>query len=314
MHWLDRAAVERGVDVGSVARLVGPGFDSLERSRSGPLLLLRNRGRFSRGRGEARLLSSASLGVYDLDDGLPWDNGALPGLGGWWKRPWPRALIADRAARAADRIIVGNDVLAGWATERCDDVRVIPTCVEPTDYLSKTSYDVGTVPTLGWIGSPATETYLADISPALRELHRRTGMRLEIISAPGPVPADLAAFTVRVVWSPEVASTRLASWDAGIMPLRDGVYERAKCGYKLLQYAAAGLPAVGSPVGINDVLLRDMSGLAATTASDWIDAVESLLGESAECRQQRGDAARRIAHDYSYGVWEARWRSAVGIG
>ena len=42
------------------------------------------------------------------------------------------------------------------------------------------------------------------------------------------------------------------------MPLHDGVYERAKCGYKLLQYAASGVPAVGSPVGVNvSILERD---------------------------------------------------------
>jgi hypothetical protein len=56
--------------------------------------------------------------VYDLDDGLPWDDGNLPGFGRhWWKRPFPRSIVAlERAASAADRMIVGNEVLADWAS------------------------------------------------------------------------------------------------------------------------------------------------------------------------------------------------------
>ena len=313
LHWLDRYASKRGIDARSVARLVGPGFESTVRSGSGPTLLLRNRHRFSRGRAEERILRSATPGIYDLDDGLPWDDGTLPDLGRWWKRPWPRALIAERAARAADRMIVGNAVLADWASERCDDVRLIPTCVEPDDYRVKELYEVRGPPLIGWIGSRATETYLAEVAPALAELHRRCGLRLEIVSAPGPIPPDLAAFSERVPWSPEVSATRLASWDAGIMPLRDGVYERAKCGYKLLQYAAAGVPAVGSPVGVNDSLLSDMRGLAPVTASEWVDALGQLLGESSDERQGRGAAGRRVAAAYSYDTWESRWRDAVGL-
>ena len=67
----------------------------------------------------------------------------------------------------ADRMIVGNAVLADWAAGRCADVRVIPTCVEPSDYRPRTAWDIGRPPVIGWIGSPATEPYLTGIAPAL---------------------------------------------------------------------------------------------------------------------------------------------------
>jgi glycosyltransferase involved in cell wall biosynthesis len=134
-----------------------------------------------------------------------------------------------------------------------------------------------------------------------------------MISSPGPVPAGLAPFTTKVSWTQEGAASAPATWDVGLMPLTDGLYERAKCGYKLLQYAAAGLPAVGSPVGVNRSLLTGMQGEAATTPGEWIDAIEAVLAESAEDRAVRAVAGRTVARQYSYATWEPQWRDAVGL-
>jgi glycosyltransferase involved in cell wall biosynthesis len=292
----------------------GPGFRGGAVPPGTPLLLLRNARKVSRGRYEARLLRRAVPGVYDLDDGLPWDDGNLPGLGHWTKRLFPRSLLARRAAVAADRVIVGNDVLADWATAHNRDVRVVPTCVEPEDYNVRDRWDMGAhPPLLGWIGSPATEGYLVDIAPALVEVHRRTGARLAFVSSAGPVPAALAAFTDKAVWTPE-SDREIASWDVGLMPLRDGVYERAKCGYKLLQYAASGVPAVGSPVGVNRELLTAMDGLAPATHDEWVGALTAILGESASRRAERARAGLAVAQRYSYAAWEPTWFEAVGWG
>jgi glycosyltransferase involved in cell wall biosynthesis len=132
-----------------------------------------------------------------------------------------------------------------------------------------------------------------------------------MISGPGDVPAALAGFTTRVQWTPS-AARKVATWDVGIMPLRDGVYERAKCGYKLLQYAASGVPAVGSPVGVNLHLLRDMDGVAPTANTDWADALAGVITESAERRGQRAAAGLLVADRYSFDRWQSAWIDAVG--
>lgn len=274
-------------------------------------MLLRNARAASRGRAEARLLRRASLGVYDLDDGLPWDDGTLPGHERLAARLFPRSLIARRAALAADRVVVGNAVLADWAAEFCDDVRVVPTCVEPADYRVRTTWELGErTPRLGWIGSLATEGYLVDIAPALAEVHRRTGARLVLISGPGAVPAALAEFTDKVEWS-SASDALIADWDIGLMPLRNGVYERAKCGYKLLQYAASGVPAIGSPVGVNAQLLSSMDGFAATSTDEWTEALIAATAEPGARRAQRAAAGLGVAHEYSYEAWEREFLDAV---
>lgn len=310
LHWIDRLTDQGRIDAGQVV-VHGPGFAGGDVLPGEPVLLIRNARRLTRGRHEARLLARAAVGVYDLDDGLPWDDGAIPGLGHWWKRPFPRSLVARRAADAASRVVAGNEVLAEWAAQHCAEVRIVPTCVEPSEYARRSSWAFGDRPVIGWIGSPATELYLDGIAPALAEVHRRTGAVLEMISGPGMPSSQLAHFTTRLLWEPG-STARIASWDIGIMPLRDGPYERAKCGYKLLQYAASGVPAVGSPVGANATMLASMDGFAPTTADEWVEALCELVAEGPERRADRAARGLALAADYSYAVWQDRWVDAVG--
>lgn len=310
-QWVDRLVASDRLAVDEVV-VHEPGRSSRAVPAGTNVLLLRNARKFSRGRREAELLGRASLGVYDLDDGLPWDDGRLPGLGRWWKRPFPRSLIAARAADAADRMIVGNELLADWAAGHCADIRVIPTCVEPTDYRQRTSWDLdGRPPVIGWIGSSATEQYLADIAGPLAEVHRRTGARLAIIGGSGPLAAELTPFADKVPWRRDSTAV-IADWDVGIMPLRDGIYERAKCGYKLLQYAVSGVPAIGSPVGVNRTLLAEMDGLAPTSQDEWIDGLLEIVGETADRRATRAANGLGVADLHSYETWQVAWLSAVG--
>ncbi len=310
LHWIERVGAHLGH---REVRVSGPGFDEHRTPSSHEtVLLLRNARRFTRGRHEEELLHSARLGVYDLDDGLPWDDGNLPGLGHWWKRPWPRSLVARRAAAAADRMIVGNQILADWATEFCADVRIVPTCIEPSEYRRRTDWSIEhRAPVVGWIGSPATAGYLGDIAGALRVAHDRTGARVELIGATS-VPPVISEFTTLLAWDGIASVERIATWDIGVMPLRDGPYERAKCGYKLLQYAASGVPVVASPVGVNRSMLDAMSGLDPTTSDEWGDALVDVLIGGAGRRRAMATGGFRLAERYSYAAWESAWADAVG--
>jgi glycosyltransferase involved in cell wall biosynthesis len=274
-------------------------------------LVLRTAARATRGRLEQRLLRRAGFGVYELDDGLPWDDGRLPGLGAWWKVPFRRDLVARRAAAAADRVIAGNETLADWASDHARDVVVIPTCVDLRDYDPKQDYEIGPRPRLLWMGGPATQPELERIAPDLRELHRRTGARLTVIAGGNAVSAGLAEFTDVLRWTPDVQRSAPARADVGLMPLRDGVYQRAKCGYKLLQYAAAGLPAVASPVGVNTAMTAAGIGFAAPDGS-WATVVSRVIGLDPTERRRAAEHARRVvAERYSYSAHAHRWIAAV---
>jgi hypothetical protein len=52
-------------------------------------------------------------------------------------------------------------------------------------------------------------------------------------------------------WSLDREAEHLSEIDIGLMSLRDDPWTRGKSAFKLLQFMAAGIPVVGSAVGLN---------------------------------------------------------------
>jgi glycosyltransferase involved in cell wall biosynthesis len=316
-HWLERTGVR------ATQFVTGNPMNPIELGRAiraarrwdGSVFLSRHAHPLGQGMPERFLLRSGQLGVYDLDDGLPFDDGRLPLHGRWWKPLVAKSRIANVAASSADRVIAGNEVLAEWARSKCRDVVVIPTCVEPSAYVVKHQYGLPELPTIGWIGSPATEPHLFSIAEGLAKAHRRRPFQLVVVSSgERAVPLEIEHFTSRIPWSVAVQHSILAAWDVGIMPLPDLAYERSKCAYKLLQYGCAGLPVIGSPVGASTAFLSKVGAQSPRTNDDWAEAVVDLLAAPEQQRLTLGLRGREVVvSDYSYDAWEPTWRTAVGI-
>jgi len=74
------------------------------------------------------------------------------------------------------------------------------------------------------------------------------------------------------------------------MPLTDDEWSRGKCAFKLLQYMAASLPCVASPVGANtEAVIDGVNGFHARDLDEWERRLEQLI-ESAELRRRFGAA------------------------
>lgn len=284
---------------------------AIARARPQRLLLHREASPLSRGWWERRLLTSADFAVYDFDDALQWDLGE----GGIVRRLAPKAQKAQLAVRYADRVIAGNTVLADWASQYQRDVVVIPSCVALRDYACKGTYALHDPPRLGWIGSPHNEACLLLVSDALKEVHRQTGARLTLVGTTTPSLGDLEPLIDRIPWSQDSQREALAAMDIGLMPLHATAYSLGKCGYKLLQYAAAGLPAVATPLGVNTELLDEFGMPAAGTQDEWTGAILDLIDSSVAGRASLGRAAREITgRRYSYDAWLPRWTAALELG
>jgi glycosyltransferase involved in cell wall biosynthesis len=192
-----------------------------------------------------------------------------------------------RSVKLADIVIAGNSYLAEHARKFNARVEVLPTGLNAKAYRVDTKSKNDGKIRLVWIGSKSTLKYLAEIKPALEEIGSRFDNAILRIICDDFF--DLQNMEVeKHRWSEETQVIDLATSDFGLAPLPDNRFTRGKCGFKILQYAAAELPVIASPVGVNAEYVCDgVTGFHAINASQWIDKISELI-ENAELRKRMG--------------------------
>jgi len=240
----------------------------------------------------AVIRASAKRLVYDFDDAVM--------FGSKGESPTRMRKFRNMVSKA-DLVLAGNHFLLKEAKRwKKDGVFYCPTVVDIKDYPVKVHRHVSPV-TVGWIGSSSTLKYLEIIKP----LFAYTGTapkRFKIIAdLPPPIENKSIIFEK---WTKDGEMSALLSLDVGIMPLKDDVWSRGKCGLKLIQYMAAGLPSITHPVGAALEILEDgKNGFISAHMDGWRDALEMLAGD-VSLREKIGKAAREtIEERYSLHVW-----------
>ena len=149
---------------------------------------------------------------------------------------------------------------------------------------------------IGWIGVEASLVYLELLQNVLQEIARRYPVRLKIISRVGEKPFTLPGVPMNLVpWSYETEVEEMAEFDIGIMPLKEEEWARGKCGLKLLQYMAMGIPSVSTRFGVNSEIVEEgKDGFLAQSSEEWVEKLSRLI-EDAALRQKMGEAARKKA-------------------
>jgi len=190
--------------------------------------------------------------------------------------------------------------LLNYASSMNENVLLLPTVVDTVRYtvLKKTVTDALTV---GWIGSPSTAPYLKGISKSLSILAESQDMRFVVIGGKAPFIKNVDV--IELPWNEDTEVNEINNFDIGVMPLPDNPWERGKCGFKLIQYMACGLPVIASPVGVNsEIVEHGVNGFLAETQEEWEVALSTLLADS-DLRQQMGKAGReKVEREYSLQV------------
>jgi len=240
---------------------------------------------------DAAFLGGVAAVMYDFDDAITYKAGAA---GGGPDRTRLRRF--RRTVRRAGRVIAGNAVLADHAAAAgAAAVEIIPTGLDVSRYAVNVRRQDTDVFRLVWIGSRSTLKQLAMLRSALEAIGRSVpNVVLRVIA---DAPLSVGGLAVEnVPWARGTEAALLASADAGIAPMPDTPFTRGKCGFKVLQYMAAGLAVITSPVGVNAEYVEDArTGLWARTDADWVRAVKTLADDSALCRRMGAEGRRRVA-------------------
>lgn len=232
--------------------------------------------------------------LYDLDDAVIYRDNEDGSQRAEVARMRRRLQGIVERARA---VIVGNSYLAEMVGTWCRAVAILPTAVDLGRYEVKRRAGPGDARVvIGWLGTRGNLKYLQDLVPVLRRLSTAyPGLVLKIVS-----DADVRLDGVPVIhepWRLDGEVRALQSFDIGLMPLCDTPWTQGKCGYKILQYMAVGIPAVASPVGFNRTLIRaGVNGLLAESHEEWYAALVRLI-EDQDLRWELGRNGRRTVEE-----------------
>lgn len=229
--------------------------------------------------------------VFDVDDAVmfakPSHHGEAPDQA-WWRQRRLRRMVEH-----CRLVVTGAQPLADWVAPFARRVEVVPTPVDLARY-PVAAHEPRDVLRLGWIGTTGNLAYLGDLGPVLRQLVAE-GVRLEVRVISAGMPGWTGVPSVELPWSEAVEADALAACDVGLAPLPDDPWTRGKGAYRSIQYAAAGLPTVASPVGANrDVVVNGETGLWASTPEAWLRALRRLAADPG-LRRRLGATARERA-------------------
>ena len=246
--------------------------------------------------------------IYDFDDAIMYHNST-------YSSPYSstRTRRFVRIIRDADHVIAGNTFLRDQCLQHVDEhkVTVIPSSVDLARYRLKDYSVKKDKVTIGWIGDTGSLHYVEKMAHVFDAIHERyPATELKIICSHF---FDCEKMPVlKLPWSSETEVDELRDMDIGIMPLIDDPWSWGKCGLKIVQYQAVGLPVVCMPVGVNrDIVSDGVNGLWASNDKQWLERL-SILVERPDKRKEMGLKGRRVIEmEYSLETNAGRMLSVI---
>lgn len=233
--------------------------------------------------------------IYNFDDAVMYDQ----------KNPSRNSLLRlmafRRTVRMADMVLVGSSYLAEHALKFSSNVEILPLGLRVNLYNITVPPKTDGKIRLVWIGSESNVKYLEQIKPVIEEVGSRfPNVVLRII---GDKFFDMPNVPVeKLKWSEQIRGLGLVESDIGLAPLPDDRFTRGKCSFKVLEYAAAGLPVVASPIGTNKDHIREgVTGFLAENHDKWLEKISLLVG-APQLRTSMGMQGRQFAQQFDVAV------------
>lgn len=215
----------------------------------------------------------------------------------------------DRVMKYSVCVVAGNAYLAERARNAgFKRIEIIPTVIDLVRYeVEENEYSSDSF-VVGWIGTKTTfEKHLLPCRNWIKEIQKENpDVHFHIVGITEDM--DLGPNVKYIPWSEDTEVSEIQKMDVGIMPLQDSPWEKGKCAYKLIQYAACGIPGVASDVGMNrEVIVPGETGFLAYLDEDWKNAILELKNRP-ELRKEFGRNAReKVEERFCIQVTAEKW-------
>ena len=258
--------------------------------------------------------------VVDFDDDLTCIHPANPAFNmlhprnGQRDHSWENTL---RAADAATMVTVSTPALIQRYARRGHG-RVLFNAV-PKRMLDVPHNDSDVV---GWAGSVHSHpTDLQVMGPTIAQ-HVQNGGRFKIA---GPISGVHEALGVNkivelestgIIHDIEAWPLAVASLGVGLAPLADTKFNAAKSWLKMAEYAACGVPCIGSPRPEYTRLHKKGIGLLAKSPGEWRQKIQLLaldLVRRQELSEQGREAMRSETIEENAWLWYEAWCDALRL-
>jgi len=199
----------------------------------------------------------------------------------------------------AVHVYAGSPYLVDYSKKHNKNVSYLPTVVDSLVYNStKELLRIRKVFTIGWIGSPSTSQYLKLIADVLKDLSSKYDIEVVLI---GSGDFELEDVNIKLVeWTEDSEIANMLNFDVGIMPLNNDLWSQGKCGFKLIQYMACGLPVIASNVGVNNEIVQEgVNGYLVENDQQWSNAFKNLIQDEYLCQKLGLEGRKRFENDYS---------------
>jgi len=197
-------------------------------------------------------------------------------------------------------VICGNKNLERYTNRFNQKTTVVPTSVDEKQFAHTKTRNHELI-YIGWTGKSENLIYLNQLRDVFIKLENqyKGEVRVKIVSDK-PLYIDGVDIIDNIAWQLENEVTDIESFDIGIMPLSDDEWTRGKCAFKLLQYMAAGVPCIGSPVGANsEVITHNYDGILVSSTEEWSQALEELINQPEKRKFLASHAIESIKQKYS---------------
>ena len=229
--------------------------------------------------------------------------------------PMIKKILGNKIAkvmRFSGTVVAGNQYLADYAAHSgAKNIEIIPTVIDLERYPIK--QNTGADPCIvGWIGTKTTfEKHLLPCKHWIKALQiQEPNIHFHIVGITEDM--DLGKNVKYIRWTEETEVVEILKMDIGLMPLQDSKWEKGKCAYKLIQYAACGIPGVASDVGMNrEVTVPGETGILASADEEWIQAIKTLKSNT-ELRHQMGrNARKKVEERYCIQQTSTKWKEIL---